>query len=379
MRDFTPSVVIFTNFIAPYRLSLFESLKGKINNFKIFVSIPMEKVRQWPVDWGKLNVGIQKTISIPAFWRHPSGFKEQIFIHFPIDTLPILRRLRPQVVVTTEMGSRTIQAVIWKIIFPATRLIYWEMVSEHTEKGRGSIRKKLRQFLVRFADAFWVNGESGARYMQNIGANKDKFFYIPYTIDSNPFQQIHERRIHDPLRLLMIGQLIVRKGIFPFLDVLNEWANLNISTKIELWIAGEGPLREAITKFSFPANIDCKYLGSVAYKDLPSVYAQGDLFVFPTLADEWGVVVNEAMASGLPVLGSLYSQAVEEMIENGVNGWVFHPDNPQEIALALDKAICTSKEELLAMGKTNQEKVEQFSIDVAVEQMLKSIAFVLDQ
>ena len=50
------------------------------------------------------------------------------------------------------------------------------------------------------------------------------------------------------------------------------------------------------------------------------------VLVFPTLADEWGLVVNEALAAGVPVLGSLYSQAVEELVRDGENGWTFRPD-----------------------------------------------------
>ena len=60
---------------------------------------------------------------------------------------------------------------------------------------------------------------------------------------------------------------------------------------------------------------------------MAEVYAKASLFAFPTLADEWGVVVNEAMAAGLPVLGSIYSQAVEELVEDGVSGWVFRQMN----------------------------------------------------
>ena len=66
---------------------------------------------------------------------------------------------------------------------------------------------------------------------------------------------------------------------------------------------------------------------ATCHERMAEVYAKASLFAFPTLADEWGVVVNEAMAAGLPVLGSIYSQAVEELVEDGVSGWVFRPMN----------------------------------------------------
>ena len=61
--------------------------------------------------------------------------------------------------------------------------------------------------------------------------------------------------------------------------------------------------------------------------------------LFPTLSDTWGLVVNEAMAMGLPVLGSVKSQAVTELIEDGVSGWWFDPTSPQDLERAVDRAL----------------------------------------
>ena len=83
---------------------------------------------------------------------------------------------------------------------------------------------------------------------------------------------------------------------------------------------------------------------------MAAVYAQADAFVFPTCADEWGVVVNEALAAGLPVLGSIHSQAVEELCADGETGWLFDPEDASTVLAALDRALAASGEELAAMG-----------------------------
>ena len=69
----------------------------------------------------------------------------------------------------------------------------------------------------------------------------------------------------------------------------------------------------------------------------PRVYAKASLFAFPTLGRNGGVVVNEAMAVGLPVLGSIYSQAVA-VVEDGASGRVFRPMNREEVDAVLDRA-----------------------------------------
>jgi hypothetical protein len=102
-------------------------------------------------------------------------------------------------------------------------------------------------------------------------------------------------------------------------------------------------------------------LGEVPYKDLPRVYQECGVFVFPTLADEWGLVVNEAMASGLPVLGSIYSQAVEELVEDGVNGWVFRPDRSEELYRALERVFSTPAAALDQMRVRARERAEKLT------------------
>ena len=80
------------------------------------------------------------------------------------------------------------------------------------------------------------------------------------------------------------------------------------------------------------------------------MYGSCDIFVFPTLADDWGVAVNEAMAASLPVLGSVYSQAVEELVRDGVNGWVSRPDDPAGMQRCLEGAMNTLPADLARMG-----------------------------
>jgi len=82
------------------------------------------------------------------------------------------------------------------------------------------------------------------------------------------------------------------------------------------------------------------------YAVLPREYEHGGALVFPALAGDWGLVVNEAMAAGLPVLGSVYDQAVEELVVGGENGWTFRPDRPGEVYSKLDPFFAASELDL---------------------------------
>jgi glycosyltransferase involved in cell wall biosynthesis len=101
--------------------------------------------------------------------------------------------------------------------------------------------------------------------------------------------------------------------------------------------------------------------------------------VFPTLSDEWGLVVNEAMASGLPVLGSKYSQAVEDLVEDGRTGWTFAPDNVAEVDSGIRRALQETEATIRAMGQLAREAVACVSPACGANAMLAAIAHVLPQ
>jgi glycosyltransferase involved in cell wall biosynthesis len=93
--------------------------------------------------------------------------------------------------------------------------------------------------------------------------------------------------------------------------------------------------------------------------ELPGFYAGSGAFVHPALEEPWGLVINEAMASGLPVLSSRNVGAAEELVVEGKTGFLFDPKNVEEIAAALVKIVGMGPEARLAMGRAAFEHVER--------------------
>jgi glycosyltransferase involved in cell wall biosynthesis len=339
-----------TNLMAPYWKPVFEALVRRYPHMRVLLSTRMESNRPWKVDWEGLDVVLQKTITVKRRWRHSRGFTEPIYVHLPLDTVRQLRSFGADVVISNEMGFRTLLALRYRKTHPNSRLIVWSEMSESTEQGRGRARCMLRQLIRKRADAFVVLGDSGARYIRSLGTDDRKIFRVPYTTDIARFAANSLPRPQEyARRLLYVGQLIERKGLLQFLESLSRWASGHAEQRVELVLTGDGPLRGRLEREPVPSNVRLTFMGNVAYEDLPRVYAQSGIFVFPTLADTWGLVVNEALASGLPVLGSVYSQAVEELIEDNSNGWVFRADEPEELYGAIDRSMNTPLDELSEM------------------------------
>jgi glycosyltransferase involved in cell wall biosynthesis len=138
-------------------------------------------------------------------------------------------------------------------------------------------------------------------------------------------------------------------------------------------------LEAAIRKFCLPSNVTLRLLGRRKPPEIAGFYGAAGIFVLPTMADEWGLVVNEAMASGLPVLGSLYSQAVEEFCADGKTGWTFRPDHADEMERALDAALNAPVGVLDAMRVAARRRVAHLTADYVADQLAGAIRRVLEK
>jgi glycosyltransferase involved in cell wall biosynthesis len=346
----TLRVAFLTNLLPPYHKPLFHLLDQRLAAFRVLLSTPMEANRPWKVDWGGLDVVLQRTYTAKGWWRHPRGFREPLAVHIPIDTLQQLRRFSPDVIISVEMGARTLLAMLFRRLNPRCRLLIWVETAGSGESSRGLARHLVRKILIRNADAFLAVGTNTVQYLQRLGAPAGRIFKVAYATDAERFaMNVLTRPKERAHRLLFCGQLVDRKGLLPFVRVLCCWANDHPERNVEFVLAGDGPLHNELVQFPLPPNVKLEFLGVVQYDDLPEIYASAGVLVFPTLAETWGVVVNEALGAGLPVLGSVYAPAVEELIQEGYNGWIFRPDNVDDSYRAVDRMMNTPAADLERM------------------------------
>lgn len=368
-------VVFCTNLIAPYRSAPLRALTNALQSFTVLVSTLIEDGRPWKPDLSGLNIIRQRSISFTTHRSHPFGFKDTQTVNIPYDALFWLHRLRPDVVISNEMGPRSVLSALYCAAVPSCRLIIWADYSESSEKGRGAVRVRIRRWLIRRAAAIIVNGTGGRRYIETLGASTERIHVVPYTTDCELFmgcaisKQRAERR-----RLLYLGQLIPRKGILTFLSVCVRWCQEHQSGSLDFLIVGDGELWDVLESFQSPKNMFVRLEHSVQYSQIAEVYQRAGVFVLPTLADTWALVVNEALAAGLPVLGSVHSQAVDEMVVDGINGWRYRGDDIEDAYRALCKVMDSSEDQLAAMGKHAREK----AVSIGPEHFAKCVANVIE-
>jgi len=372
-------IALLVNFIPPYRIPLYIEIGKLVKELRVFVSTYMEKNRNWKVEYEGLNVFKQKCFTIERTHHHPHGFVDKIYIHIPYNTIKELKEYSPDIIISGELGLRSILSMIYKTLHKNTKYILWATLSEYSELNRGTLRNIVRKWLIPKAQAILVNGNSGKRYIKRFGVADEKIFFSPYTTDISKMLELPLQKDNlSSKRMLIVSQLIERKGVLQFFNALNKWALQNTDKNAELIIVGDGALKERLQNFVFPKNIKRTFIGSVPYREVINYYKECGIFVFPTLSDEWGLVVNEAMACGLVIMGSIYSQAVEELVDRN-NGVVFKPDCEEEIIKAIDTIMNLNNDELHIIRKNNREKIKNLTPTYIAQNIANAMKFVLNK
>jgi glycosyltransferase involved in cell wall biosynthesis len=214
--------------------------------------------------------------------------------------------------------------------------VWWGGTS-HTERKIGFVRKCLRQLVSRWANRWISYGQSSTEYLLSLGIARKRVLQIQNAVDEQHFTQEAEPELQLRPRpvLLYVGQFIARKGVEL---LLNAAAALQSQgQEFSLLLVGNGPDKPTLEQRVNDLGLNnVSFQPSLPPHRMPSIYRSGDVLVFPTLEDPWGLVVNEAILAGLPVLCSKYAGCAEELLPAS---HIFDPENLEEFTSKLAQAV----------------------------------------
>ena len=203
-------------------------------------------------------------------------------------------------------------------------------------------RNKLKEFIkkcfVNQFDAAFVAGSSHFNYILKLGMSANKITMGYDVVDNNHFSS-HRSNVYKPDGyFLASGRFIKRKNFILLLEAYKDYRSKVKSPKT-LVLCGSGH-EESEIKYkieSLNLNSYVKLPGFVQYDELPVLYSKASVFIIPSVSEQWGLVINEAMASGLPILSSNRCGAHFDLVINNENGFIFNPFSVEDIANAMVK------------------------------------------
>ncbi|MFA5976148.1 MAG: glycosyltransferase family 4 protein [Elusimicrobiota bacterium] len=233
-----------------------------------------------------------------------------------------------------------------------------------------------RRFIPRF-DGYLVVGQRAREYLVHYGADASRMFSVPHAVDNDFFD--HSARVLRPNRealrkewgippeaavFLFAGKLLARKHPMDFLEAIRQAAPK--ARSIVGLVVGDGPLRTELERFVAIHNLPVRFAGFLNQNALPKAYVAADALVLPSDGTEtWGLVANEAMASGLPVLVCDQAGCAPDLVRPGETGEIFFLGDVPTLASHF-RTLSENRVRLRAMGDAARQRIDQFSIHQAV-------------
>ena len=306
-------VVFLSNSPVPYQRELLEAIEreGQLEVHPFFLG-SRDPGRAWPDPRAIPRTRILPALAVP-------GAPPELALHWSLPSE--LRRIHADIAIVCGYSQAAFQLGMATLVGSRCPFVLW---SELPRIGVGAAPVRLvRRALiapVEFSRGVLAIGQRAAEAWRQILRPRIPVANFPYVCDVERYLALPRRpRGARPFTLLFVGQLIERKGVDLLLHAFI--AACARRSDLQLRLAGEGPLRARLEAMVPPGlRTRIEFCGFVPWEALPALYADADALVLPSRHDGWGLVVNEALASGIPVIASEAVGAGLDLLRDGAAG-----------------------------------------------------------
>lgn len=236
-------------------------------------------------------------------------------------------------------------------------------------KKDNRLKYRIKRYLNRGASLYLITSEASKKVLAHYGIPEEKMKVYPFTSlwkkdilnevvsDEQKKKLCQKLGIHEKNVILGVGRLFLFKGWQDLIAVANKLGN-----DCGIYIVGGKPEGTEFESYigKIPANFH--FIDFKQKEELKQYYLAADIFVLPSRQDVWGLVINESMAMGLPVITTYTTVAGLELIDNGVNGYLYKAGDTERL-LSLLKRLLSDAQLQEAMGKSNLKKIASYTIE----------------
>ncbi|MFT3913258.1 MAG: glycosyltransferase [Anaeromyxobacteraceae bacterium] len=300
-------------------------------------------------------------------------------------TRAALAELRPAVVVANGWGFPESRAAIaWAAANGRPAAIFSD--SHERDAPRVAWREALKRGVVGACAAALVAGRRHAEYLARLGMPADRIVTGYDVVDNAHFASgaaaaradapALRARLGLPARYFLASARFIAKKNLPAL--VDAYAGYRAAAQAPwgLVLLGDGEERAALE-----AAIDRHHLadavrlpGFVQYPELPAWFGLASAFVLPSTHEQWGLVVNEAAAAGLPLVVSERAGCAPELVRDGENGFLFDPSRPGELGERLQRMAALPDAALAVMGEASRRLVAALTPETFAEALVRTVA-----
>jgi glycosyltransferase involved in cell wall biosynthesis len=263
--------------------------------------------------------------------------------------------------------------------------------SKLDDERRIWLKERLKAAMyVRHFKAAIVGGAIHGAYAESLGIARDRIFTGYDVVDNMHFESGADRSRANPAEtrrlfpkvpkspyFIVASRMVERKNILGLIRAFKGYVD-NLKDPLNAWglvVCGNGPQLEVILKEVSRSKLGrhVHLPGFVPYSEMPAWYGLASAFVHPALQEQWGLVVNEACAAGLPVIVSKTTGASYDLVVDGKNGFLIDPTDIDDIAEKLSLIHYSSKETLKQMGDYSRRLAQKLAPERFGEGVVKAV------
>ena len=235
------------------------------------------------------------------------------------------------------------------------------------KSGKG-FKEYFKKKLLSGATLYLTGMKPETDYFGFYGAPISKIKQYPFAslherdLITRPFSIQEKNKIKENLGInyekviLYVGRMIECKGVDVLLNAFNKQPS-----NVSLYCVGGEPTPEYISCIEKCQNKNVFFIKHTDLDNLKKYYLAADVLVLPTRGDTWGLVVNEAMSYGLPVITTNMCVAGNQLIENGINGYIVPVDSPEEIEKSIDSIL--NDKDIFKFRERNIKKISCYTYE----------------
>lgn len=372
-------LIVHNQLWAHYKAIIFNELQKIMSHNKSdsLLVVQIAAVEKSRVNLGDLDNSIHQ---YPYTLLHEGTLEEISLLNRISGILKAIKDFKPDVVNLT--GYYDIAS--WTVLFYCklkgikTVLSNESTANDHTRNG---IKESIKSLIIKQFDGYFNFGTRSENYILSLGISTKKMLVKRNCVDNKALKQIYlkylpERNRHQqmlkisPKNFIFVGRLIDYKNLFHFLEAF-KLAQTKSSNDWGVIILGDGELKEDLQQFVFKNKIqNISFQNGVSWQQVPEYLALSDVLVLPSYSEPWGLVVNEAMACGLPVIVSDQCGCAIDLVKNGENGFTFSPDNQEQLTKILLKFM-NNEVDSEQMGLVSQRIIQEYSPENVASEMYK--------
>lgn len=359
-------IALITNTPPPYRIPIFNRLaRWPGIDFHAVFCTPREPNRLWdlpPSDYSQY------------FLRESYLSYRGRYIHHNPDVVSLLLRLQSDVIITDGFNPTHLYAFL---VAKIKKIAHVAMTDgTHTsEQSLSLTHRLLRRFVYRHSRGFIAASEDGQRLYRSYGIAENRCFYSWLCVANDLF--IPRSDSERPFDFIFCSRMEPGKDPLFALDVACATAK-RLQRRTRLLMVGSGSLDSAL-RDKAQANVlwvDVQFQGFASQQSLPALYQSARIFLFPSHADVWGIVANEACASGLPVIVSPHAGVAGELVAEGQNGYVRDLDVSAWTTCAC--TLLTDTAQWHRFSLCSLDRVKRYNFDSAAAGIVEACRFAID-